>query len=186
MADQDFARLVSLACHDLRTPLATVNGFAKTLARSDDLAERDARFVGMIGEAADQLAALLDLLGLAARIAGDRYEPSLSDTDTLDLASSPDERIEAEGRGVPIQTDVDAMRRSLEALAIAAARHGGVPLMTWTVAGRELILAPVTEEAGPVVDGESPRDLGSLIARMAIERLGGSLALEGEALRVRL
>ena len=31
--DPDFARLVSLACHDLRTPLATVHGFATTLSR---------------------------------------------------------------------------------------------------------------------------------------------------------
>ena len=31
--DSEFARLVSLACHDLRTPLATVNGFARTLTR---------------------------------------------------------------------------------------------------------------------------------------------------------
>ena len=29
--DTSFARLVSLACHDVRTPLATVHGFAKTL-----------------------------------------------------------------------------------------------------------------------------------------------------------
>ena len=185
MADQDFARLVSLACHDLRTPLATVNGFAKTLMRSGELGERDARFVGMIGEAADQLAALLDLLGLAARIAGNRYEPLLGEADTLELASSADERIAVEGSGEPIETDVDALRGSLEALAIAAARHGGVPAVTWTVAGRELTLAPVTEEAAPIVAGESPRDLGALIARMVIEQLGGSLALEGETLRVR-
>jgi len=31
--DNQFARLVMLACHDLRTPLATVHGFAHTLAR---------------------------------------------------------------------------------------------------------------------------------------------------------
>ena len=33
----EFARLVTLACHDLRTPLATVNGFAKTLVRGGQL-----------------------------------------------------------------------------------------------------------------------------------------------------
>lgn len=186
MADPGFSRVVSLACHDLRTPLATVNGFAKTLIRTGGLAERDARFIGMIDEAASQMAVLLDLLALAAQIAGDRYEPTLRDADTLELASSADERIAADGQGEWIETDVEVVRRSLEGLAIAAARHGGVPLMTWTVAGRDLTLAPVTEEAAPVVTGESPREVGALIARMAIERLGGSLALDGQALQVRL
>ena len=34
--------------------------------------------------------------------------------------------------------------------------------------------------------GESIRDLGSLVARMVIEALGGSVELDGETLRVRL
>jgi len=54
MADQRFPRLVSLACHDLRTPLATVNGFAKTLTRGGTLGEREAHFVDLIEAAADQ------------------------------------------------------------------------------------------------------------------------------------
>ena len=37
--DTSFARLVSLACHDVRTPLATVHGFVKTLARTAELEE---------------------------------------------------------------------------------------------------------------------------------------------------
>ena len=40
-----------LACHDLRTPLATVHGFAQTLARSEELDETAARYVGMINAA---------------------------------------------------------------------------------------------------------------------------------------
>ena len=35
--DATFARLVSLACHDVRTPLATVHGFVKTLERTAEL-----------------------------------------------------------------------------------------------------------------------------------------------------
>ena len=41
-----FARLVSLACHDLRTPLATVVGFAHTLTRQDELEEKLLVFFG--------------------------------------------------------------------------------------------------------------------------------------------
>src|SRR5437870_1213253 len=38
MPDNRFPRLVSLACHDLRTPLATVYGFARTRTRVRALA----------------------------------------------------------------------------------------------------------------------------------------------------
>ena len=58
--------------------------------------------------------------------------------------------------------------------------------MTWAVDGRELTLTPVTAAAAPIVTGADPRDLGALVARTALERLGGSLAVEGESLRVRI
>lgn len=184
MAGQRFARLVSLACHDLRTPLATVNGFAKTLARAGTLGEREAHFVDLIDAAGDQMASLLDQLGLAARIESGRYEPVLGGADTLELATSEDARIETEGSGETIETDPAVMRRSLESLARCAALHGNLPRVTWHVAGRELMLSPLAAEAAPVVMGDSPRDLGALIARLAIEHLGGALAVDGDTLRV--
>jgi signal transduction histidine kinase len=181
-----FPRLVSLACHDLRTPLATVNGFAKTLTRTGTLAEREAHFVDLIEAAAEQMTSLLDVLGLAARIASGRYEPAISEADTLELATSDDEHIAAEGKGETIETDARAIRQSLESLARAAAAHGAVPLVTWRVDGRSLELSPVVAHAQAVVTGEEPRDLGSLVARLAIEQLGGSIALDGDVLRVAL
>lgn len=186
MAEPSFPRLVSLACHDLRTPLATVNGFAKTLLATSDLGERDTRFLGMIDEAAGQLAGLIDQLGLAARIAAGRYEPALTRADPVDLAASGDPRVTVTGHGDPVETDIVVVRMSLAALANAAARHGPVDEVTWAVAGRELELTALTDDAAPVVSGASPRDLGALVARMALEALGGSLAVEGAALRVRL
>jgi signal transduction histidine kinase len=186
MADQRFAQLVSLACHDLRTPLATVNGFAKTLTRTGTLGEREGHFVDLIEAAADQMTGLLDLLGLAARVEAERYEPALIEADTLELATSEDERISTEGRGETIATDVSVMHRSLESLARAAAMHGGVPLVTWRVDGRELRLSPLERDAPAIVTGEMPRDLGSLVACAAIEFLGGSVAVEGASLLVKL
>ena len=186
MADARFPRLVSLACHDLRTPLATVNGFAKTLTRTGSLAEREAHFVDLIDAAAAQMAALLDQVALAARIESGRYDPALTAGDTLELATSDDPRVAAEGEGAPVETDVAAIRGALEALGRCASVHGGVPQVTWRVAGRELSLAPVAGDAGDILTGESPRDLGALVARIAIERLGGSLALDGDVLRVTL
>jgi signal transduction histidine kinase len=74
--DSDFARLVSLACHDLRTPLATVHGFATTLARGGGLEPPADRYVEMIDAASAQLAELIEELSLAARIESGRYVPA--------------------------------------------------------------------------------------------------------------
>jgi signal transduction histidine kinase len=186
MPVQRFARLVSLACHDLRTPLATVNGFAKTLTRGGTLGEREGHFVDLIQTATDQMTSLLDVLGLAARIESGRYEPALVPADTLELAAAGDERIAAEGTGTTIETDPDAVRRSLEALARCAAVHGGVSRVEWHVEGRELRLSPLAGDVGPILLGESPRDLGALVARLVIEHFGGSLVVEGDTLAVRL
>jgi signal transduction histidine kinase len=185
-AGEGFARLVSLACHDLRTPLATVNGVAKMLARQAGLPEREARLAAMADAAAEEMASLLDRLGLAARIAAGRYEPHRRDADTRALASAADERITVAGDGELVSTDVDAVSVALADLARAALRHGGLSRVTWTVTGATLVLTPVVEQAAPVVEGSSPRELGPLVARMVIEALGGSVALEGEALRVEL
>ncbi len=67
---QRFSRIVSLACHDLRTPLATVYGFSRTLERGGELDERSARFVTMISQASEQMTSLLDELGVAAQDRG--------------------------------------------------------------------------------------------------------------------
>ena len=75
MTDSQFPRLVSLACHDLRTPLATVYGFARTLTNGGELDDRSARFVSMIEEASGQMTELLDDVGVAARIAAVRQRP---------------------------------------------------------------------------------------------------------------
>ena len=186
MAASRFPRLVSLACHDLRTPLATVYGFARTLTRAGELDERSARFIGMIEEASEQMTVLLDGLGVAARIAGERWDPVLVEVDTRELVESDDERISVEGTGEAIETEREAVAHGLEALAIAAIRHGPAERVTWRVAGRALELSPVTEAAAPVVLGDELKDLGSIVARMAIEELGGSLELNGGTLLVTL
>ena len=186
MTDERFPRVVSLACHDLRTPLATIYGFARTLNRLGGVDERSARFLTMIEEAAEQMTILLDELGSAARIEGNRWDPVLRSADTLDLAHVDDDRVAVEGVGETIETDVETVERALRALAVAAIRHGPVDRVMWRVNGRELELAPVTAAAAPVVSGEVFRDLGSLVARLVIEELGGTVELAGETLRVRL
>jgi signal transduction histidine kinase len=186
MPESRFPRVVSLACHDLRTPLATIYGFARTLTRAGELDARTLRFLTMIEEASEQMTLLLDELGVAARIEGGRWEPVVREADTLELASSDDERVRTVGSGEPIETETESVEQALQSLAIAAVRYGPVDEVTWRVAGRQLELSPVTAGAAPVVTGETVRDLGSLVARIVIEELGGSIELDGETLRVSL
>src|SRR4051794_17272106 len=89
----EFAGLVTLACHDLRTPLATVRGFAKTLQRTTDLGEPESRYLELIDAASVELTELLDLLGLVARGEGGRHELTPTDVDTAELAQRVAEQL---------------------------------------------------------------------------------------------
>jgi signal transduction histidine kinase len=186
----DFARLVSLACHDLRTPLATVFGFARTLARVQ-LTDPAPKYVSMIEASAAQLGELLDELSLAARIEAGRYEPALAPIDTLALARHAaaqlgEERVEIRGEGGSVNVDVAATERAVSALVQCALRHGGLEQVTVTADGAELLVEPVTHSSVPVLTGEQLRDLGAAVATRLLVTLGGSIAVEGERLRITL
>jgi len=189
--DSTFPKLVSLAAHDLRTPLATVSGFAKTLIRTEELEEPASRYVEMIEAASAQMVELLDELGLAARIESGRYQPNLREADTLELARAAattlgEDRVRVGGEGGTVRVDLEATERGVTALAQCALRHGGVELVDVTAAGSELAIAPITPASAPVVLGEDLRDLGAAVAVLLVLALGGAIALDGETLRVRL
>jgi signal transduction histidine kinase len=189
--DNAFPRLVTLACHDLRTPLATVHGFARTLARGGGLEPPADRYVEMIDAASAQLAELLDELSLAARIESGRYDPTLREADTLELAQAAaarleEERVQVSGSGAALETDAEAVERGLAALFQSALRHGGLDSVTVEVDGLEIRLAPVTAASAPVVLGDDLRDLGAAVAARLVARLGGSLSVDDETLAIRL
>ena len=186
-----FPRLVTLAAHDLRTPLATVSGFAKTLIRAETLEEPASRYVEIIDAAAGQMVELLDELGLAARIEAGRYQPNLRDADTLELAREAaaalgEDRVRVSGEGGAVRIDLEATQRAVTAQAQCALRHGGVELVEVTAAGPELTIAPITPASAPVVLGEDLRDLGAAVAALLVRALGGSVRVEEETLHVRL
>ena len=189
--DTSFPRLVALAAHDLRTPLATIHGFAQTLVRMGDLGEPKQRYMEMIDSAALQLAELLDELGVATRIEGGRYEPALQSTDTLELARGAaeqlgEERVVVTGEGAEVAVDIDAVQRGISALAQAALRHGGLEQVELRVDGATITISPVTPSSGPVLLGEELRDLGAAVAVIVIRALRGSVSVDGETLAVQL
>jgi signal transduction histidine kinase len=189
VADDSFARFVSLACHDLRTPLATVSGFAHTL-QQNELGPPADRYVEMIQAASGQIADILDELGMVTRIEAGRFAPNLSEANTLELAQAAaglvGEKASAGGEGGNVQVERDATERGLAAFARCALRHGGLEAVELTADGAALAISPVLEDVGPIILGEDLKDLGSAAARQLVEATGGSVELDGERLLVRL
>ena len=189
MGSDSFARFVSLACHDLRTPLATVSGFAHTL-RQNELGQPADRYVEMIQAASGQLADILDDLGLAARIEAGSFTPKVAEVDTLELTQAAAGRLGEKavvgGTGAEVLVERDATERGLAALARCALRHGGLEQVELTVDGAGVAISPVLENVGPIILGDDLRDLGAAAARRLVESTGGSVELEGDRLLVRL
>jgi signal transduction histidine kinase len=188
--DKRFAQLVSLACHDLRTPLATVYGFARTMAHME-LAPPTDRYIQMIEAASDQMDELIEELALVARIHAGRYEPRLTEVDSLELARAAaaafdDSRVDVAGTGAAVRVPEEEMRRALSQLARAASRHGGFDSVALDVNGATLTVSPVSRASGPVLLGEELRDLGAAAGAELVRALGGSVEVDDERLVVRL
>ena len=174
--------------HDLRTPLATVHGFARTIQRNVELEEPTSRYVEMIASAAVQMTELLEAIALAARIESQRYEPTMVPTDTLAAAEEAAAKVagvRAEGVGETLPADHETLVRSLAGFALCARRHGAAPEVTIAVDGPTFTLSPIGP-AGPILLGEELRDLGAAVAGRAIRALGGSVEVAGNSLRVTL
>jgi len=188
--DRKYAELVSVACHDILTPLATVYGFARTLERAD-LEPPSDRYVDMIGAASSQIDELVDQLRLATRIQLGLYRPALVETDSLELARTAADRleegrVEVSGEGAAVLVDPEPTARALAQLARAAARFGGYDTVTVDVRGPELVLAPLSRAAEPVVLGEELRELPAPAAAILVRALGGELEARDESLWIGL
>jgi signal transduction histidine kinase len=189
VASPSFAQLVSLACHDLRTPLATASGFAHTLERLDTLEDPAARYVEMIGAAADQLAGLLDLLSIAARIESGRFEPQLQEQNARELADAAAARLDGtaavEGDGAPVRADANWSAAALSALAEAARRHGGLEQITLSVDGTAVSISPIRDGAGEIAVGAELKDFAAAVGTRVLAATGADVAPDSDRVLVR-
>lgn len=185
-----FAQLVSLACHDLRTPLATASGFAHTLERLDTLVAPADRYVEMIGAASEQMTQLLDLLGAVARIESGRFEPQVREADSRRLADAAAEPLgdeaSVEGEGAAVSVDPPWVETALRALGECVRRHGALERVTYAVDGPQISMEPVRDGVGPIALGQDLRDFGAAVAVQILAAGGAEIAIDGERLVVRL
>jgi hypothetical protein len=143
----------------------------------------------MINAASAQLAELIDELSLAARIESERYDPTPREANTLELARAAaarlgEDRVQVAGSGASLETDAEAVERGLAALFQSALRHGGLDRVEVDVDGLEIRLSPVTAASAPVILGDDLRDLGAAVAVRLVRRLGGSVEIDGETVRI--
>ena len=188
--DRQFTKLVTIACHDLVNPLATIHGFARTL-EGLDLDEPAGRYVEMVRVAGEQMRDLIEQLRIAAQIEAGRYDPVLVEVDSLELArgaaAALDEgRVAVSGEGSLVRVEPVAVGRAVAQLVRAAARYGGYDSVDLVVHGAELAISPLGRAAAPVLLGERLDELGAPAAAVLIRALGGSLAAEDERLLIRL
>jgi signal transduction histidine kinase len=188
--DAKFLQSMRTACHDLRTPLAVVSGFARTLVRTDLDPPLD-RHVQMIMDASEQLEELLDELAILVSIEEGRFDPRLDQVESLELARAAaaeleEGRVEVSGTGQTVRVPEKDTRRAIRQLSRAASRHGGVDSVAVAVDGASLSISPVTQSSAPVLLGESVKELGALAASSLVRALGGSVEVDGERLVVRL
>lgn len=186
-----FAQLVSLACHDLRTPLATATGFAHTLERLDGLEAPADRYAEMIGAASEQMAELLDLLGAAARIESGRFEAQRREANVRQLADAAVARLAdgqavADGDGGTVRVDPPWTETSLAALGECIRRHGALDQVTFAVEDSTVSIGPVVDGVGPIALGDDLRDFGAAVGTRVLIAMDAELALRGETLAVRL
>ena len=189
--DTSFERLVMLAAHDLRTPLATIFGFSRTLGRDATLGDQQRKYVEMIESASGQLTELIAELSLVSRIEAGRYQARLEEGDSLAVARYAEEHLGADrvllsGPGGLVVVDRQPVERAVSALIQATLRHGAQEEVTVVASGPEITVRRVTKIAAPVVLGQEIRDLGAAAAVRLIAFLGGAVTIDGELLTIRL
>jgi hypothetical protein len=187
-----FPEQISSACHDLRTPLASAYGFARTLERLGAVSGEHARYLSLVVEAGEEMGRLIDCLALIARAQDGRLVLERAPVDSAELAAEavrlvPGDRLAAEGAGTAIEVDRARAVSGLAWLAEAVARAapGDQPLGVEARADGTFALGPVPAvTADRIADGTG--DLRALAALAVARAHGGTLAREGDCIVLRL
>lgn len=199
-AEQMRVDFVANASHELMTPLAGIKGFIETL--SDDAAGADAktrhRFLGIMGQEAERMQALIrDLISLS-RIQSERFELPQNPVDVGEVAEEVIGTLQSTGdaRGgdlmlnltnpPPILGDAVLIRQLLHNLIGNAMKYGraGTPVRVTIAATRSGTMASVTvEDEG---EGIAPEHIPRLTERFYRVDSGRSRALGGTGLGLSL
>jgi K+-sensing histidine kinase KdpD len=199
-ADQDTQQLlrqaIGPACHELRSPLAVVYGFARMLENASNLDEEaTAKYVSQIVRSAERLDHMLDDLSKIGRIAAARIQPQLehvplrSVIDDLCATSTNDGRLTVDpGADVSVKADPAWLTESLQAVVDGLCFEEGIDVrLTWRHEQHEVQLHMVPNSSFPMIDVEPDKSgLGISLARMRIVAMGGSFEGSGDRIVINL
>lgn len=188
-------RLMNAIAHDLRTPLATIYGFAKTIERGGGLDERQERFLGLIMSAAADMDRMIENVSTIGHIAEERMALEIVAVGTDALAAAAVEAVpeRADGRSVVVRpgtpamvdTDADRAARAVALVAEAALRLEPSCQEAYLQAdGTAIRTGPFSAQLLPGLEAHG-RDVPVETARIVLGILGATLATEGEELVVR-
>jgi len=188
-------RLMSAVAHDLRTPLATIYGFAKTIERGGGLDERQERFLGLILAAAADMDRMIENVSTVGHIAEGRLSVEKASVDSMAVAAAaveavperPDGRAVVLRRGVsaPVDTDIERAARAIALVAEAALRlEPGRPEAYCRADGEAIRCGPFSEALLPGLEAHG-RDVPVETARLLLAHLGATLTTEGDELVAR-
>ncbi len=207
-AEEERAQLVDELAHELRAPLAVVDGYAEAML--DGVAARDDEHLRLVRQEAARCARLVDDLAYLARIERDQRADAVERIDLEKLVRATAERFTplADAAGIVLESDASAcwvvaspdrleqVLGNLVRNALRAAR-GRVTLRAHTEA--ETVVVAVEDDGVGLLDDERERiferfyrgadarassrgsGLGLTIARRLIEQAGGSLLAERAA-----
>ncbi len=187
-----FPELVSRACHDLRTPLASAYGFSRTLERLGAVEGDHARYLALVVESTEELGRLIDALALIARVQDGRLTLERTPVGTAELVADahgrvPSGRLTATGAGARVEVDRARAAAGIAWLAEAAlhAIPGDSALVLDARDDGAIAVGPLPAAMDDrLVDGTG--DLRARGALAVAEAHGGSLAREGEWAVLRL
>ncbi len=180
--------LMSAIAHDLRTPLATIYGFGKTIERAGGLDDRQARFLSLMIDAAADMDRMIENVSQIGHVAEGRARVKAVATTTAALCAAAVAAIpeRADGRHVVlvggadggVTTDPERASRALALVAEAALRLApGLVEATIAPAGTAVRIGPFADELLPGLQAFG-RDVPVEAARIVLADMGASLRVE--------
>jgi light-regulated signal transduction histidine kinase (bacteriophytochrome) len=183
------------ACHELRSPLAVVYGFARMLENTEGLDASTEKYVSQIVRASERLDTMLDDLSRIGRIASGRTPGQIEHVslagviDELTANAANEGRLIVDhGADITVKADPAWLTESLQAVIDGLCFEDGLDVrLTWRHEPHDVHIQLVPNSSFPMVDVEPEKSsLGISLARMRVVAMGGSFEGAGDRVVIAL